>query len=180
MGLTMFFNAKLPFSLWVDAFLTVVYLINRLPSKVLKMESPFFMLFKQYPEYRSLRIFGCQCFPYLKDYGKNKFSPKTYSCVFIGYSSLHKGYRYLHLSPKRVYISRHVIFNENCFPYANSLVKKNHLQIPIEMVSFSTSNASNETSKTNHQTKSWKENTANQSSNSKKCNHCPCTIEQRN
>ena len=23
------------------------------------LESPFFMLFKQYPEYRSLRIFGC-------------------------------------------------------------------------------------------------------------------------
>ena len=48
------------------------------------------------------------------------------------------------------------------------------------MVSFSTSNASNETSKTNHQTKSWKENTTNQSSNSKKCNHYPCTTEQRN
>ena len=31
-----------------------------------------------------------------------------------------------------------------------------------------------------HQTKSWKENTANQSSNSKECNHCPCTTEQRN
>ena len=59
MGLTMLFNAKLPLSLWVDAFLTAVYLINRLPSTVLKMESPFFMLFEQYPEYRSLRIFGC-------------------------------------------------------------------------------------------------------------------------
>lgn len=180
MGLTMLFNAKLPLSLWVDAFLTAVYLINRLPSTVLKMESPFFMLFKQYPEYRSLRIFGCQCFPYLRDYGKNKFSPKTYPCVFIGYSSLHKGYRCLHPSTKRVYISRHVIFNENCFPYDNSLVKENHLQIPIEMVSFSTSDASCETSKIDHQTKSWKENTTNQSSNSKKCSHCPCTTEQRN
>ena len=37
MGLTMLFNAKLPLSLWVDAFHTVVYLINRLPSMVLKM-----------------------------------------------------------------------------------------------------------------------------------------------
>ncbi|RVW77775.1 Retrovirus-related Pol polyprotein from transposon RE2 [Vitis vinifera] len=52
--------------------------------------------------------------------------------------------------------------------------------IPIEMVSFSTSDASCETSKIDHQTKSWKENTANQSSNSKKCSHCPCTTEQRN
>ena len=49
MSLTMIFNAKLPLSLWVDAFHTIVYLINQLPSMVLKMESPFFMLFKQYP-----------------------------------------------------------------------------------------------------------------------------------
>ncbi|KAJ9672960.1 hypothetical protein PVL29_026289 [Vitis rotundifolia] len=48
------------------------------------------------------------------------------------------------------------------------------------MVSFSTSDASCGTSKIDHQTKSWKENTANQSSNSKKCNHCPCITEQRN
>ena len=48
------------------------------------------------------------------------------------------------------------------------------------MVSFSTSDVSCETSKIDHQTKSWKENTANQSSNSKKCNHCLGTIEQRN
>ncbi|KAL6349827.1 hypothetical protein AAG906_001714 [Vitis piasezkii] len=54
---------------------------------------------------------------------------------------------------------------------------ENHLLIPIEMVSFSTSDASCETSKIDHQTKSWKENTANQSSNSKKCNHCPCAPE---
>ena len=49
MGLTMFFHAKLPLSLWVDTFLTVVYLINQLPCTMLKMESLFFMLFKQYP-----------------------------------------------------------------------------------------------------------------------------------
>ncbi|RVW95113.1 hypothetical protein CK203_025547 [Vitis vinifera] len=60
------------------------------------------------------------------------------------------------------------------------LQDKNFIEMPIEMVSFSTSDASCETSKIDHQTKSWKENTANQSSNSKKCNHCPCTTEQRN
>ncbi|KAJ9676055.1 hypothetical protein PVL29_024850 [Vitis rotundifolia] len=48
------------------------------------------------------------------------------------------------------------------------------------MLSFSISDASCEALKIDHQTKSWKENTTNQSSNSKKCNHCPCTTEQRN
>ena len=41
MGLTMLFHTKLPRFLWVEAFLTVVFLINRLPSQAIQMESPF-------------------------------------------------------------------------------------------------------------------------------------------
>lgn len=44
----------------------------------------------------------------------------TYCCVFIGYSSQHKGYRCLHPSTRRVYISRHVLLNESKFPFENS------------------------------------------------------------
>ena len=32
------------------------------------------------------------CFPYLKDYSPNKLSPKSTSCIFLGYSTLHKGF----------------------------------------------------------------------------------------
>jgi len=39
-------------------------------------------------------------------------------CVFIGYSTHHKGYRCLNLSSNRVIISRHVIFDETSFPFA--------------------------------------------------------------
>ena len=49
------------------------------------------MLFKQHPENNDLRDFGCQCFPYLREYEENKFPPKTYPCAFIEYNSLHKG-----------------------------------------------------------------------------------------
>lgn len=67
---------------------------------------------------------------------KINFQLKTYPCVFIGYRSLHKGYICLYPSTKRVHISHHVVFNENCFRYANPFVKENHLQIPIEIVSI--------------------------------------------
>jgi hypothetical protein len=118
-GLTMLFHAQLPKRFWVDAFLTAVYLINRLPSSVLKMETPFFKLHGIHPDYNSLKVFGCRCFPYLRNYAKNKFTPKSYPCVFLGYSPIHKGYRCLHPPSKRVYLSRHVIFDEKIFPYAN-------------------------------------------------------------
>jgi hypothetical protein len=118
-GLTMLFHSQLPKHFWVDAFMTAVYLINRLPSTVLKMETPIFKLHGTHPDYNSLKVFGCRCFPYLRDYAKNKFTPKSYLCVFLGYNPMHTGYRCLHPPSERVYLSRHVIFDETIFSYAN-------------------------------------------------------------
>lgn len=98
-GLTMMFHANIPLPLWVEVFLTAVYLINRLPLSTLKNESPYFKLFKRHPQYNGLRVIGCQCFPSLRHQGKNKFSAKTYPCIFIGYSPMHKGYRCLDQRP---------------------------------------------------------------------------------
>ncbi|KAH0698701.1 hypothetical protein KY284_012916 [Solanum tuberosum] len=53
-GLTLLFHAKLPQFLWVEAFLTVVFLINRMPSLVLKHGIPFVKLFGASPDYNSL------------------------------------------------------------------------------------------------------------------------------
>ena len=41
LGLTMMFHAHLPPRFWIECFSTVVYLINRLPSPTLGMDSPF-------------------------------------------------------------------------------------------------------------------------------------------
>ncbi|PNY13707.1 putative copia-type protein, partial [Trifolium pratense] len=121
-GLTMMFHANIPLPLWVEVFLTAVYLINRLPLSTLNNETPYFKLFKRHPQYSGLRVIGCQCFPSLRYQGKNKFSAKTYPCVFIGYSPMHKGYRCLDPKTKRVYISRHVVFDETTFPFKPSSV----------------------------------------------------------
>ena len=43
--LTMSFHANLPLSLWVEIFLTTVYLINRLPSSTLKNDNPYYKPF---------------------------------------------------------------------------------------------------------------------------------------
>ncbi|OIT38994.1 hypothetical protein A4A49_56276, partial [Nicotiana attenuata] len=67
------------------------------------------------PDYNTLKVFGCRCFPYLKGHNKNKFQPKTFPCVFIGYSLLHKGYRCYHAQSRKVFISRRVIFDN--LPY---------------------------------------------------------------
>ena len=67
-------------------------------------------------------------FSYLCDYVKNKFTPKSYHYVFLGYSPMHKGYTCLHPLSKIVYLSRHIIFYEKIFPYANPNLLFSHAQ----------------------------------------------------
>ena len=65
-GLTLLSQAHLSPSYWSYAFQTAVYLINRMPSSVLQNQSPFECLFGRLPDYTKMRIFGCQCYPWLK------------------------------------------------------------------------------------------------------------------
>lgn len=60
--LTMVFNTYAPTSLWVDAFSSIVYIINRLPSKLLKNQSSFEILFGTPPTTISLEFLAVDCF----------------------------------------------------------------------------------------------------------------------
>jgi len=52
----------------------------------------------------------------LKPYHTHELDFRSQECVFLGYSSSHKGYKYLS-STGRIYISKDVLFNELRFPY---------------------------------------------------------------
>lgn len=95
------------------------FFINRLPSSSLKFETPFLKLFGRHPDYNGLKVLGCKCFPYLRYQSQNKFLKKTFPCVFLGYSPNHKGYRFVDPTANKVYISRHVVFDESIFPHSN-------------------------------------------------------------
>lgn len=82
-------------------------------------------MFGTAPDYSALRTFGCACYPTLRDYSVNKFDPKSLKCVFLGYNEKYKGYRCLFPPTGRVYISRHVLFDEQVFPYITAYA---HLQ----------------------------------------------------
>ncbi|KAL8167183.1 hypothetical protein V2J09_008682 [Rumex salicifolius] len=69
------------------------------------------------PDYGFLKSFGCLCYPFLRPYNNNKLEYRSLPCVFLGYSSKHKGYVCLHVPTARTYVSRYVIFDESVFPY---------------------------------------------------------------
>ncbi|KAA3483629.1 Retrovirus-related Pol polyprotein from transposon TNT 1-94 [Gossypium australe] len=78
-GLTLLSQANMPMHLWAHAFISVVYIINRLPTSVLTGRSPYEVLHKTVPSYMHLKVFGC-----------------------------------------RIFVSKHVVFDEACFLFANS------------------------------------------------------------
>jgi hypothetical protein len=116
-GLALLYHANLPLRFWDDAFQTACYLINRLPTTILKNKTPFETLFNSSPDYSLLKIFGCACWPNLRPYNSNKLQPRSLQCVFLSYSLRHKGYRCFHVPTSRLYISRDVIFQESIFPF---------------------------------------------------------------
>jgi hypothetical protein len=63
-------------------------------------------------------MFGCACYPNTSATAPHKLSPRSTRCLFLGYSSDHKGYRCLDLASHRIIISRHVVFDEDVFPLA--------------------------------------------------------------
>ncbi|GKC18112.1 retrovirus-related pol polyprotein from transposon TNT 1-94, partial [Tanacetum coccineum] len=89
-GLAMLFNAHVPACYWVDAFTSATYIINRLPTPLLKNKSPFQLLFNQAPQYDNFRTFGCQ------------------------------DYRCLDPISSRIFVTRHARFNETIFPFSGS------------------------------------------------------------
>jgi hypothetical protein len=116
MGLSLLAQSHLSSIFWVDAFVTSVFIINRLPSSVLGDVSPFFKLFKKGPDYSLFRSFGCSCFPLLRPYSTHKLMFRSKHCIFLGYSSNQRGYRCLDPVSRKVYVSRHVVFDESRFP----------------------------------------------------------------
>jgi hypothetical protein len=111
-------QASLPGCYWAEGLHTIVYLLNRLPTKTISVVCPHVALFGSTPSYEHLRVFGCACYPNIAATVPHKLASRSTRCDFLGYSTDHKGYRCLDLSTNHLIVSRHVVFDEESFPLA--------------------------------------------------------------
>ena len=90
-------GAHVPRHHWDDAIVTAVYLINRMPSKVLDFRTPLQALAQHGPlpsvQMLPPRVFGCVAFVHLHKNQRGKLDPCALRCVFVGYAAHQKGYR---------------------------------------------------------------------------------------
>ena len=88
---TLLLESSVPSTFWVEALSTTVYVINRLPSRVLDFVSPYYCLY-HHPNYLDIHTFGCVCFVHFPSHERHKLSAQSVKCAFMGYSISHKGY----------------------------------------------------------------------------------------
>jgi hypothetical protein len=103
------------FPLNFPAFLTTTYLINRMPTRVIDNTSPLERFFHTSLNYSMLCVFGCACWAHFGPTTDISY-PFDLRSVFLGYRSLHKGYRCLDPNFGHIYISKDIVFYENVFP----------------------------------------------------------------
>lgn len=102
--------------------LTVVPMLNLLPTSTLSFRTPFEILFGSFPTYDHLHAFGCLCYPHLSFTTQHKLSPWSSTYVYLGPSYDHCGYRCLDLITQCFIISRHVIYDEDQFPLQTFMI----------------------------------------------------------
>jgi len=108
-------------------------------TPLLSHKSPFECLHNKPPSYKSFKVFGCLCYPWLRPYAPNKSSPRSTPCVFLGYSTQCHSYICLDRATQRVHLSPHIVFVEYQFPFSHPnpqtspplLPTPQHLWLPL-------------------------------------------------
>ena len=113
MARSMLAEKNLPKTFWAEAVYTVVYLLNRCPTKSLQDKTPIEAWSKRKPSAKHLKVFGSICYVHIPTAKRHKLEVKSEIGIFVGYSSQSKGYRVYNPKTKKIMISRDVKFDES-------------------------------------------------------------------
>lgn len=104
-----------------------MFIINRLPTLVLKNKCPYELLYKQPPTYLDFKVFGCLSFASTLTQNRHKLDPRARKCIFLGFKPRVKGYVLFDLKTREFFISRHAVFHESHFPYAINIEQQDQI-----------------------------------------------------
>jgi len=135
-------NSSLLISLWMYALKTVMYLLNRVPSKAIQKIS-FELWTGRKPSLRHLHVWGCQEEIRIYNPHEKKLDARTISGYFIGYPEKSKGYRfYCPTHSTRIVETGNARFIENgetSGSEASRNVETKEVRVQVPLTSTSTS-----------------------------------------
>lgn len=111
-------TSQVPKHFWGEVVLIATYLINQLPSWILKFNTPLHSLLTLYPTSHlvsplPLKIFGCTAFVHTYSQNCSKLDARSLKCIFLGYSPNKKGYKCYHPPTYQFFHTKDVTFFEN-------------------------------------------------------------------
>ncbi|KAJ9557001.1 LOW QUALITY PROTEIN: hypothetical protein OSB04_011615 [Centaurea solstitialis] len=109
---TILFQASLPPNFWAEVLNMSVHILNLLPTTTLSFQLPCEILYGTFPTFTHLGVFGCLCYP-------NLSSTTPTNCRHALQPVYHRSHRCYDLVSRHIIISRHVVFDEDHFPYAS-------------------------------------------------------------
>lgn len=134
------FHINVSKTYWWDSVLTITYMINRLPLRVLDSKTPIKLLTQFYPHVRTsnglpLKIYGVY---FIHEHSQNggKLDPRAIKCVFIGYSSTQNGYRCYNPLSKKLYIATNVTFAETKQYFSMSYLQGETSSVEVKEFGF--------------------------------------------
>ncbi|KAG6484843.1 hypothetical protein ZIOFF_053368 [Zingiber officinale] len=113
MAKSMMHEKGLPKIFWAEAVYTTVYLSNRCPTTAIPNKTPFEAWSGRRPSVNHLKVFGSICYSQIPKEKRSKLDESSERCIFVGYSTMSKGYRLFNLQLGQVIISRDVQVDEN-------------------------------------------------------------------
>jgi len=134
------FHSNIPKQFWSYAICHAVFIINRIPFAVMDFKIPYKLLYKRKLDMSVFKVFGCVCFASTITNNRNKFDSRSRKCIFLGFENGIKGYVFLDVKTREIFISRDVIFHEGTFIHLENrtdqlISKENHLCLPFENAS---------------------------------------------
>ena len=111
----MLHHAKMPLKFWAEALNTAVYLRNRSPTTALDGITPYECFHGEKPDVSNLRVFGCKAFVHVPKEKRSKLEGKSVNCIFVGYPSTSKGFKFYDVENDKMFVSRDAKFLENDF-----------------------------------------------------------------
>ena len=109
-----------------------VYLLNRCPTKAVWNRTPFEAWSGRKLSVNYFKIFGCIAYAQVPKEKRHKLDEASEKSIFIGYSTMSKGYRLYSLKTNKVISSIDVIFDEKSrWNWEQNQVEDQSVQVTI-------------------------------------------------
>ena len=126
------FQANLPKKFWSFAVNHAVFIMNRVPTRILKHKSPYQCMFDRDPDLENLKTFGTLAYASTLQAHRTKLDHRARKCVFLGYKQNVKGVMLLDINTRETFISRHVTHHDHIFPLKPNWQYHTHENVSLE------------------------------------------------